>query len=241
MQMRVNKEDAVSAFVMTIVSALVLIGFTVAWYTKSYATVTNMQMVAAEMGGIKVALESGEEAKDVSELAESGIYADIDIDKLLNVDGKMAPGAFGKVTFYVTPMDNTVTLCNVVPATAIKQGEAEWYFEKYGEDVNSEPKNITDLYNLVQAHIEFFADEAMTIKIDKNNPLEIAWSDQELMTEKETNIYWQWHYEYPFTVDESNSLSKEEKKELIKQYDLEDIQIGQNISDMRFHFDFLIK
>ena len=58
-----KKEDFVSTLVMTTVSILMLVGVTIAWYTAVYAhpTVTGMNMEAAEVGGIKIALKAGGE------------------------------------------------------------------------------------------------------------------------------------------------------------------------------------
>ena len=108
-----RKEDVVSAAVMTIVSILVLIGFTVAWYSGvfHFALITGMRMQAAELNSIIIALEPGGE--DISVLEKNQIeddeYADIGLQEMTNIEaGKLAPGQFGKVTLYVTPSDKEI-------------------------------------------------------------------------------------------------------------------------------------
>ena len=93
-----NKKEIVTSAVMCIVCVLMIVGFTVAWYSgnQENATVTGMDLSAAESEDVIIALTSGGE--DISNLAlneiEGDEYADIGLDMLENTEGKMAPGAY---------------------------------------------------------------------------------------------------------------------------------------------------
>lgn len=248
-----KKEEVVSTGVMTIVSVLVLIGFTVAWYSADLGrpTVLGMRMLAAEMGSIKIALTSGGE--DISVLAENDIegdeYADIGMEKLTNIEnGKLAPGAFGKVTFYVTPTEEGIEYCDIVPSVEITQDGVTWYSGKQyaeerdsaeeGESANDSTITLARLYEITQEHVEFFAVDGT--KIDEAMPLHLTWSEDESKNkaEKVVEFYWKWHYEYPFTEAENRELDEDAKQQKIYEYDVEDTMIGNNITSMKFHFTF---
>ena len=265
-----KKEEIISTGVMTLVSALVLIGFTVAWYSAASenATATGMEMSAKQVGSIKVALEQGGE--DISVLVSNDVekdeYVDIGLSELTNVGSEgneeMAPGAFGKVTFYITPSYTSVQSCSIVPTLGIRQEAGDWYFgdtgagdvetgdgtgdagagDGTGDTGTAEGDNtvvtIEELFEIAERHIDFFADEAMTQKIDLNTPFELTWTDEEGAVEKEAVIYWKWYYEYPFTDEETNTLDAAEQKLKIDEYDAEDAKLGGNLSSMKFHFTF---
>lgn len=256
-------EEVVSSFIMCIVSGLVLVGFTIAWYTNNnLPAVTGMEMTAAEMGDVKVALVSGGE--DISKLEGDAKYADIGLgaSDALN-PGKLAPGSYGKVTFYVTPTQSNVTACNIKPLLLITQDGSTWYpaIEENGSvsdgdsaesvsegDVSGgnsveEVVTLKELYGLAQGHLQFFADEAMTQPVDVNKPILLEWTLEERLqdvpVEKTVKIYWKWHYEYPFSATEEATLSVAEKKLKVDKYDEEDMLLGNHISGMKFYFTFI--
>ncbi len=237
-----KKEEFVSGFVMLIVSVMVLVGVTIAWFSSSDRVFARgMWVKAAEPGSLIIALEPGGE--DIGVLAEDDIpdneYADIGLFELTNIEsGKMAPGAFGKVVFYITPKNGVIN-CRILPLVQIRQGEGIWYPDMAGKTEGSDA--VQALCEKVGRHISFYSDEAMTIPVNEENPYLIEWADNEAETEKEAVLYWIWHYEYPFTQEEDNTLTAAEKKALIESYDEEDTDIGKNISEMKFHFIFSVQ
>lgn len=126
-----NKKELITAAVMSIVSLLMIVGFTVAWYSRNQAnaTATGMNMMADEKADVIVALEAGGE--DISFIAsdegQPEKYADMGLDGFTNTDGKMAPGTYGEITLYVTPKNDYVSTCSIVPVVGISAGEDEWY------------------------------------------------------------------------------------------------------------------
>ncbi|MBE5884265.1 MAG: hypothetical protein E7291_07600 [Lachnospiraceae bacterium] len=230
-------QEIISSAVMFVVSALVLIGFTIAWFSISAPVATGMAAEAAKMGEVQVALEPG--GTDISFLPENSRDADIGVEKFVNLDeGKLAPGTYGKVTFYVTPISNVVSLCDIAPTIKLTQDGSTWYpaEEEEGEGVEA----MEELYDIAQRHIAFFADEAMTIEITEEEPYQLKWTAEEYLEgplEKEAVLYWKWYYEYPFSQEEEG-LTEDEKNDKIDIYDDEDMRLGNNVSGMKFHFTF---
>lgn len=237
-----KKEDVISAGIMTVVSILVLVGFTVAWYTGVFdlSTVAGMHLKAAEMNNVKIALTA--DGKDISVLDEDEKYADIGLQEMTNIEsGKLAPGQFGKVTFYLTPSNEGIEYCEIKPTVWIRQGEEAWYPGDGEMDETVDVATLEELYEITQRHIDFFADEAMTEKIDETTALMVEWSDEDGESQKKVDIYWKWYYEYPFTDAEKAALDEAGEQELIDKYDAEDTKIGNNITAMKFHFSFSAK
>ena len=277
-----NKREIITSAVMCVVTILVMVGFTVAWYTRNnISTVTNMQFLVAESGDIIIALESGGE--DISVLAASNIYADMGMAELTmgstqseesgdredtsesegNNDSnentasgnleELAPGVYGQVTFYITPKREDIKNCSIVPTLVIGVADGEddttWYGGDTEDETDEEDSSengaddseitLEQLYKIATGHIVFYADETMTQEIDTDNPLEITWNSGE--TEKEVVIYWKWHYEYPFSDEEITNLSNDKKEEKIREYDDEDMLLGNNISSMKFYFTFTVE
>ena len=252
-----KKEDFITTFVMLAVCTMMLVGVTIAWYTAVHdkPTVTSMEMEAEETGDIKIALKAG--GDDIEDLKMNDIVGDeyvvIGLEKLTNIeDGKMAPGAFGEVKFWVTPLKKDVEKCQIIPSVVLnledcmdedsnaEEGSADDESENNG---SSDGEAESDIEGLVNEHIAFFSDPSMTEKyrITEIKPAEykLEWNqDKDNGSEKEITIYWQWYYEYPFNKNGDDALSVSAKEEKIRQYDLEDTKIGNEVDKMSFHFVF---
>ena len=111
-----RKDRIIQLTVMSILSILMLVGLTVAWFSGDLGSTLakGMQFRAEEQGDIRIALETG--GADISTLEGEDKYVDVGLEQLTNIefiekdaDGnevtvwKMAPGAYGQVVFYVTP------------------------------------------------------------------------------------------------------------------------------------------
>ena len=221
-----RKEEVVSGFVMCIVSGLVMVGFTIAWFTIWHYSpvVTGLEVRAAEIGDIDVVI-------DETDL------------------GEFAPGSSGKVLLTITPEDDNVFGCRVVPQLLITQdnltkeqindGEGTWY---PNDSVETEEGAVTieELYRIANSHIQFFADEDCTIPVTQESPLEVKWDSVNGAGAKEMEIFWKWYYEYPLTEAELEEISDAEQ-ELLDTYDEEDMTLGNNITNIKFDFVFAIQ
>ncbi len=284
-------EEVVSSFIMFIVSGLVLVGFTIAWYTNNnMPAVTGMSVVAAEAGDVKVALVSG--GDDISTLEGDAKYAALemvdfaDAEEYIQVDSDegtretpfLFPGACGKVTFYLTPTSSSVSVCEILPTLRITPDGTSWYPDvsaggaeaggsdgessengdaevgesngesggtgESGAEAGGDAVTIEELYEIAQAHIVFFADEAMTVQIAEDALYTASWLLEERLTEKKVDLYWKWYYEYPFTAEQlqgDTALSDVVKEEYIRTYDEKDMLLGNNVSRIKFYFTFSAK
>lgn len=224
-------EEILSSCIMCIVSGLVLVGFTIAWYTNNnLPAVTGMEMQAGEMVSVRVALETGGE--DILELTGDQRYAEMGIQEFTNAEsGELAPGVYGQVRFYITPEGSNVKACNIFPTLRITRDGTYWYpiLEGDGEGSVSDVEMTTlqELYGIAETHISLYSDAAMEMPVTEEAPYQLTWSDGST-EEKVATIYWKWHYECPDS----------EEPDDIRQYDEEDMRLGYNVSGMKFYFEF---
>lgn len=239
-----KKEEVISAGIMTIVSILVLIGFTVAWFSGVLtASVSGMHLKAAEMNNITIALTEG--GPDITSLEGDARFVDIGLQQMTNVEAdKLAPGQFGQVTFYVRPSDDGIEFCDIYPKVWISQSQINeentsyaWYpgVDESAWEPGDKLDELEQLYEITGRHILFFEDASMEIPITEAK--HVIWTESDGNAEKAITIYWKWHYEYPFSPEELE-LSAEEQQSLVDIYDAEDTEIGNNITAMKFHFNF---
>lgn len=241
-----KKEDFVSTLVMTAVSILMLVGVTIAWYTAVYAqpTVTGMQMHAEEQGDIKIALTPG--GDDIAVLRENDIendeYVKIGLEELVNIEnGQMAPGAYGSVVFYITPLKQNITSCQILPSLVPGYEKGVVVDESTSVNINGEDKNVLEV---LERHFDFYIDENMTIEVNdtdtKTMVVELGWNGTSGVEEQVT-LYWKWHYEDPAATAANSTMTDAQKEAAIYDYDMEDTWIGTHLDTMSFHFDFLIQ
>lgn len=251
-----KRNKIIQLTVMSILSILMLVGFTVAWFSGDLgaALAKGMQLRAEEQGDIRIALKVG--GADISTLEGENKYVNVGLEELNNIEFvengvkvyKMAPGAYGQVVFYVTPLKPDVGSCTVVPEVRLK--------DKAGNLVAQD----SDVYRIANEHIIFYYDKEenggttqtllnmttvsgadgtrVTMRESAVFPLE--WdSTANKGIEKKITLYWRWDYEYPtdrvLPSYEGSHLSDAEKK---NQYNREDTTIGNEIKHMNFHFEF---
>lgn len=246
-------QEVISSCIMFIVSGLVLVGFTIAWYTNTnMPAVTGMLMQAVEVGHVWVRLKpAAEGGVDISELTDGNQYAEVVISQSPGADTAMvegdtqvpiefAPGAHGTVTFYVTPVNNSeVRACEIVPTMWISQDGSTWYPGlTAGEDDTA--LTLAELYEIAGKHIELFSDADMETRITEDAPYVLEWTEENKGTEQTATIYWKWHYEwydeYPLSEEEQEIYKTQEA--LVDKYDQEDMLLGNNLSHMKFYVTF---
>ncbi len=249
-----KRNKIIQITVMSILSILMLVGFTVAWFSGDLgsALAKGMQLRAEEQGDIRIALKEG--GADISTLEGEDKYVNVGLEELTNIEFvengtkvyKMAPGAYGQVVFYVTPLKPDVGSCTVVPEVRLK--------DKDGNLVAQD----SDVYRIANEHIIFYYYKAGKTTPTLLNMTEVSGADGTRVTmresavfplewdstantgiEKKITLYWRWDYEYPtdriLPSYQGSHLSDAEKK---NQYNLEDTTIGNEIKHMNFHFEF---
>ena len=229
-----RREQIITSAVMCIVSIMVIIGFTVAWYLVSDTVgLTGLDLTAAEQGDIRIALYSesdtsaeseGKRGVDISELTGDDQYVMIGLDQLSNIgfkqpDGtiiyKIAPGTYGDITFYVTPLKSSVTQCSITAEVILKDklGEEGIPFTRENGEKTLASGESVNVYELAQKHIVFYyyndADPVRPILIDVtadgSDPGKAAAAVYPLTwdsgvgkgIERPVKLYWKWYYEDP--------------------------------------------
>lgn len=249
-----KRNKIIQLTVMSILSILMLVGFTVAWFSGDLgsALAKGMQLRAEEQGDIRIALKEG--GADISTLEGENKYVNVGLEELNNIEFvengvkvyKMAPGAYGQVVFYVTPLKQDVGSCTVVPEVRLK--------DKDGNLVAQD----SDVYRIANEHIIFYyyktgettptllnmttvsGKDGTRVTMRESAVFPLEWdSTNDKGSEKEITLYWRWDYEYPtdrvLPSYEGSHLSDAEKK---NQYNREDTTIGNEIKHMNFHFEF---
>lgn len=235
------KREVVISFIMCTISIVMLIGFTLAWYTNTKElSLTGMDLQAAQETEIKVAKTQG--GPDILTLTEEERYITIGLENLNNIkENEIAPGAFGDVTFYITPLQQIITACEIKPMLLITNTS--------GQEVNEDSlieAGITEedkkLYEIANRHIQFYSDEAMMQKVSNTVPMKVdltsAWdSTKQTGIEKTVKLYWKWDYEYPFTAGGDEGLTEVQKREKVDAYDKEDTELGNGLKTMALRFN----
>ena len=249
-----KRNKIIQLTVMSILSILMLVGFTVAWFSGDLgsALAKGVQLRAEEQGDIRIALKKG--GADISTLEGENKYVNVGLEELNNIEFvengvkvyKMAPGAYGQVVFYVTPLKQDVGSCTVVPEVRLK--------DKAGNLVAQD----SDVYRIANEHIIFYYYKTGETTPTLLNMTTVAGKDGTRVTmresavfplewdstantgiEKKITLYWRWDYEYPtdrvLPSYEGSHLSDAEKK---NQYNREDTTIGNEIKHMNFYFEF---
>lgn len=249
-----KRNKIIQLTVMSILSILMLVGFTVAWFSGDLgaALAKGMQLRAEEQGDIRIALKK--DGADISTLEGENKYVNVGLEELNNIEFvengvkvyKMAPGAYGQVVFYVTPLKQDVGSCTVVPEVRLK--------DKDGNLVAQD----SDVYRIANEHIIFYyyktgettptllnmttvsGKDGTRVTMRESAVFPLEWdSTNDKGSEKEITLYWRWDYEYPtdrvLPSYEGSHLSDAEKK---NQYNREDTTIGNEIKHMNFHFEF---
>ena len=255
-----KRNKIIQLTVMSILSILMLVGFTVAWFSGDLgaALAKGMQLRAEEQGDIRIALKK--DGADISTLEGENKYVNVGLEELNNIEFvengvkvyKMAPGAYGQVVFYVTPLKPDVGSCTVVPEVRLK--------DKDGNLVAQD----SDVYRIANEHIIFYYYKAGKTTPTLLNMTEVSGADGTRVTmresavfplewdstantgiEKKITLYWRWDYEYPTDrvlpsyQEGIASLGSVSSNEMLQdEYNREDTTIGNEIKHMNFHFEF---
>ncbi len=255
-----KRNKIIQLTVMSILSILMLVGFTVAWFSGDLgaALAKGMQLRAEEQGDIRIALETG--GADISTLEGENKYVNVGLEELNNIEFvengvkvyKMAPGAYGQVVFYVTPLKPDVGSCTVVPEVRLK--------DKAGNLVAQD----SDVYRIANEHIIFYyyktgettptllnmttvsGADGTRVTMRESAVFPLEWdSTANTGIEKKITLYWRWDYEYPTDrilpsyQEGIASLGSVSSNEMLKdEYNREDTTIGNEIKHMNFHFEF---
>ena len=127
--------------------------------------------------------------------------------------GKLAPGSYGSIDLYVR------TSTDVASDYYLTLDKANL---KINIDTLNDPNYTTEqLTEILHNHIKFYADDTYTQEVDLVNPITGALA---LGQEEKVTIYWVWHYDGTFLCEDT--MTDEEKNQIMNQYDEEDVVIS---------------
>lgn len=222
-------------------------GTAFAWYvTKSTVEADEFSAQAGALDNliVKVLVENEAEKEKVllSQVANGSKQIDIGLAELTNIEeGKLAPGAFGEIHFYVTSNSMYYTGCEI-------EIEPEYMLIN---NINQQNGNITveKLKSIINNHILFFNEKAVsgitgeTVYGDR-----ILYTDGRLKVKKtltinkeeEIVIYWYWPYDYnemlPYADSQSGIDTTGALEENIRKYDMDDTLIGNYLESITLRF-----
>ena len=236
-------------FILIFLIACVLTaGAALGWYAISSLVSANtvaMQVDSVDSLIVKVLAENGNIKKKVlvSEVSDGGKKIDIGLADLTNIEeGKIAPGAFGEIHFYVTADSPYYSGCEM---------EIEPSY-KFIDNINNISVTTEKLEKVINNHILFFTGRnvdsatksvAYSGKLSFENNSSLLKISRALTLNKEEEIvlYWYWPYDYnemlPY-IDENSSVSQAGSlEENIRQYDMYDTLIGNYLESITLSFN----
>lgn len=246
----------VMSYVMLVVTATCVITATVAWFTFSVsASVQNMEIKTGDAEIIKVAVVT--EGEDVDTIRATGKEpeATITMPVFTGVTQTeentkvLAPGTYGSVTLYITPLKTDITACKILPSFFGSDGE-EYGLTYLNQDLTDDEKLVIE--QLVRGHILFFSEYDEETKeysglITEDSPVQYKLNKN---VENQITIYWYWPYEYEdlpngvekwLSFEDDYMLFDPEKSEdeytKSRRYDFADTKIGSNVESVKFHFE----
>jgi len=251
----------VMTYVMLVVTAVSVMTATVAWFSVHAAV--NMEQIeiqAASTETIKVAIEEGGEDVEVLRKEDENTLVSVNMPTFSNVTGEglMAPGTYGIIKLYVTPLNESVTGCEIVPADV-----GNWTITYVDESVSAAEKEV--LQNLLRGHLLFFGVRTKTdgnytysnhFSAKKPLQVDLEWDvENDIGVEKEVTIYWWWPYEYTEIPAEITDYIGTENGHLYPReyffeaeretsgyednrlYDYADTRIGMGIVELQMSFE----
>ncbi len=249
---RFFQEKFILSAVMCLLLALVLITATYGWYAiNNSARAYGIDLNTGGIGGIKVALSpGGPDIMSDDSLARNpdGVpVISINLKEFENIEkGKIAPGAYGEMPFYITALGENVK------SYAIKvQME---YRPSDKVSVAEEEKNKIEA--MISDHIMVYCDKVAAADGSARfeNPLTYYTKETEDGTEATgalqynvevlAQLYWVWNYELT-DIPDYQSISRfptysssdtAAVRSAVRQYDEEDTVLGNYIEDIWFNF-----
>ena len=246
-------------FISLVMTALVSSAI-FAWYIVDSKVSANALKVSVDsVNGLIVMMKV--ESNDASttnkvlmdRINANGQYIDIGLARLSNIeDGKLAPGAFGEIHFYITSVSPYYNAYEI-------EIEPEYEYIEGIEDIKSIQNGVLtpvvtedELTEIIDNHILYFTEknvDSSTGRISYSGQLEydslngriaLTKGDLVLNNEKEVVIYWYWPYDYNDIyryLDADSSLSQNGSlDENIRSYDLEDTKIGNYLKSITLNF-----
>ena len=205
----VNKKNVMSS-VSAVTLLILIITASVAWYVlQRSATIREIGSKISEWDFIVSTESMGRplETDEAIDILANSIKAN-EIGT-----GKLAPGSYGSIKLYVR------TSADVASDYYLTIDKANLKINV--DDVQDALYTTEELTQILHSHIKFYADDAYTQEV---NLTQAITGELALGQEEEVEIFWVWHYDGSFLCNET--MTDEEKKQIMNQYDEEDVVIS---------------
>lgn len=241
------QEKIILSAVMCVLLAVVLVTATYGWYAISNsAKMYGLDLKTGGTGGIKVAIEPGGEDimsdDSLQKIEEDGkviAIIPIKLTDFINIEeGKIAPGAYGPMPFYITALSESVKSYSI---------KVHMEYEPSGEAAISEDQK-QEIEAMINDHIIVYQtkyEENGIVKFkdpldfyeNESDDVETATGALTYNVEVPAILYWVWNYE---VIDVPNytcieRFSGMDEKSAIRKYDEEDTILGNYIEDIYFN------
>ncbi len=239
-----NWDIKIMTYVMFVVTIICVISATVAWFNiKNDAEISTMQVEAASTKLIKVEVLKDGQYEEVKASTDGGdqVHVSFDMPTFSNVTGDsvLAPGVYGTIELYVTPLRKDVVSCDV-----IRTNIEEWTITYLAADATDEEKE--QLKDLLRGHLLFFKTRTGTAGaytyadvFESDTPVNYAlsWDNaNDVGVRTKVTIYWCWPYEYADIPDEiRNAISADADADYPRKYFFEPEREASGYDDTRLY------
>lgn len=243
------QEKIVLSAVMCVLLAVVLTTATTAWYAVNHSTITHgIKLQTGGTGGIKVAVQEGGEdimADETLPRNDKNIpIISIHLKDFQNIEnGKIAPGAYGPMTFYITALSESIHSYAIKVQMEYRPSEiqaSEEEKETHRKQIEAAMKDHFCVYETKytdDAGIVRFQDP-VTFYEAETDDVTAAKGALKYNEEVKAEIYWVWNYELTDIPGYENlEIYKQypDLKQAVRAYDEQDTMLGNYIDDIWFN------
>ncbi len=238
------QEKIILSAVMCVLLAVVLTTATTAWYAINNSTKTyGLDIKLGGIGGIKVATTAGGEdimADPNLPKNEDGYpIISINLREFENIQsGRIAPGAYGQLPFYITALGENVKFYSIKVQMEYRPASAsvtEEQRQKIQDIINDHISVYTSKYTDGDGIVRF--ENPLTYYVDETDAVTAATGPLIYMEEVFTEIYWVWNYELTDIPDYDGieRFHGMDTRKAVRAYDEEDTTLGNYIDDIWFN------
>lgn len=247
---RFFQEKVILSLAMCVLLAVVLTTATTAWYAINNSDIMHgLELKTGGTGGIKVAVEEG--GPDILS-AEADLprndrdipIISINLKDFENIEsGKIAPGAYGPMTFYITALTESIHSYRI---------KVQMEYRPSNVQVTPEQKQaieamIKDHFSVYKKKYRGTDAEGKSV-VRFSDPLTFYENEDDKVTDARgalkyneevmAEIYWVWNYELTDIPGyESMDIYKQSQnaREAVRTYDEQDTMLGNYINDIWFN------
>lgn len=239
---RFFQEKIILSAVMCLLLAVVSVAAAYGWYAVNNSTKAyGLELKAGGTGKIEVRIKPKNDggvdimSNEYTPKDPNGIpIISINLKDFENIEnGKIAPGAYGLMPFYITALDKSVDSYSIKVQMEYKPSENASVTEEQKKQIESIIYDHISIYRkkIDNADGSVSFENPLTFYAAATGPLEYG---VEVPVE---NLYWVWNYEVTDIPDYESidRFSGMDEKTAIRKYDEEDTILGNYIDDIWFN------